>query len=153
MQNDNAQDQFGEFIENRICDNQLHYCLPFIELKMPSAQRLASSSPRVFFPEWDCVAPLRSALRVWVCPYGVLVISTRLRQSIRRGGTRQRRFDGTSLEPHKLPDCEACARCPYGQQSHHHTCTAPRPSGRHDLPSKSGASVIPAYFAGGRVHV
>jgi len=31
-----------------------------------------------------------------------LVVSTRLRQSTRRGGTRQRRFDGTNFKPRKL---------------------------------------------------
>ena len=36
-----------------------------------------------------------------VCPFGVLVIST---GSIRRGGTRQRRFDGTNFKLRKMPE-------------------------------------------------
>ena len=90
-----------------------------------------------------CVAPLRSALRVWVCPYGVLVISTRLRQSIRRGGTRQRHFDGTNSKPRKLPDCEACARCPDGQHA-----SRPPP-----LPWRTLPRLLRAGVAGDWVHV
>ncbi|HLO16204.1 MAG TPA: hypothetical protein VK206_15325 [Anaerolineales bacterium] len=44
----------------------------------------------------------RPTAGVCAAPCKGLVISTRLRQSIRRGGTGERHFDGTRPEPGKL---------------------------------------------------
>ena len=68
------------------------------------------------------------------------------------GGARQRRLDGTSFKPRKLPDCPQGVRTPSPRTARCAATTTPALHQTHDLPSKSGASVAPAHYAGVRVH-
>ena len=94
------------------------------------------------------VAPRRSTLRVWVYPCGVLV-----------GGTKQRHFDGTSLEPENcLKTRRLSQRSPGARTGRDNAQDQDSAEARkkHLIAGRTcGAypNAVPAYFAGGRVHI